>query len=384
MMRDVGCDVVRVESVRVPYWERGPIEEAEILLPTGAEPLTVCALGGSIATPDEGISAGVMEVRSFDELRGRANEARGKIVFFNRPMDPTIVNTFEAYGKAVDQRSSGAVHAARAGGVAALVRSVTTARDDVPHTGSLNYAAGETRIPAAAVSTLGADRLSSLLRTRPGLTVRLRLSCTSHPEALSGNVIGQITGSTKPDEVILVGGHLDAWDKGHGAHDDGAGCVQAIEVLRLFREIGFAPARTIRAVMFMNEENGNRGGKAYPVSPWRAGERHVAVIESDRGGFSPRGFTVEGDSALLDRVRRWEPLFQEMGGCSFTRGQSGTDVHPTAKLGVPGFGLIVDAHRYFDYHHSDNDIVDAVHPRELEVGAILEAFLCYLISEEGL
>jgi hypothetical protein len=385
MLRDIGCDVVRVESLLVPRWERGSFETATLLLPRGRkERLNICALGGSVATPKGGLTAGLIEVHTFEELERRRAEAKGKVVFFNRPMDPTVLHTFSAYGDAADQRSSGAIHAARAGAVGALVRSVTTALDDVPHTGAMHYADGEPEVPAAAVSTLGAARLSTLLRSSPDLRLTLRLSCRSLPDAPSGNVIGQITGSKFPNEVIVVRGHLDAWDKGHGAHDDASGCVQAVEVLRLFRELGIRPKRTVRAVMFMNEENGSRGGKAYAAAPERRGEEHVALIESDRGGFAPRGFSVEGDSALLWRVRRWQPLFEELGAGSFVSGYSGTDVEPTVKQGAAGFGLMVDFQRYFDYHHSANDTIDKVHPRELEAGAILEALLCYLISEEGL
>ncbi|MGB6121916.1 MAG: M20/M25/M40 family metallo-hydrolase, partial [Bacteroidota bacterium] len=223
-----------------------------------------------------------------------------------------------------------------------------------------------------------------LLRNGERVRVRLRLSCKTLSDVPSGNVLGQITGSDFPDEIILVGGHLDSWDKGTGAHDDGAGCAQAIEVLRLIREIGLTPRRTIRAVLFMNEESGNRGGPAYASAPGRARETHVAALESDRGGLDPRGFAVEGDSLLMEKVRRWQPLFEELGAGQIKAGHAGVDISAVVKKGVPGFGLLVDNHRYFDYHHSDNDTIDKVHRRELEMGAILQALLAYLISEEGL
>jgi hypothetical protein len=386
MMRRVGCEEVWVESLMVPRWVRGDVEEALIMTDGGADviPLSICAIGGSIATPDDGIIAEVVEVQSFEELRASGARAQGKIVFFNRPMDPTILNTFAAYGGAVDQRGSGAVEAAKMGGVAALVRSVTTQLDDVPHTGSMGYREEVVRIPAAAVSTLGANRLSELLRGEERVRVKMRLSCMTLPDVRSGNVVGQITGSEFPDEIILVGGHLDSWDKGTGAHDDGAGCAQAIEVLRLIQKLGLKPRRTIRAVLFMNEENGNRGGPAYASAPRRAGEKHIAAVESDRGGLDPRGFTVQGDSLLLEKVRKWQPLFEELEAGHFAEGYAGVDVSALVQKGVPGFGLLVDNHRYFDYHHSDNDTIDKVHRREIEMGAILEALLCYLIAEEGL
>lgn len=381
-----GFEPVVVESLMVPHWERGAVEEALLSLPGQEEsiPLSVCALGGSVATSPEGLEAEVVEVRSFEELRALGEKARGKIVLFNRPMDPATISTFEAYGDAVDQRSTGAIEAARAGAIAVLVRSVTHAQDDVPHTGSMRYAEDVTQIPGAAISVAGARLLSSALRQTPNARVRLRLSCRTLPDRWSANVYGQITGTEFPTEVVLVGGHLDAWDKGSGAHDDGAGCAQAFEVLNILKKAGLKPKRTIRAVFFMNEENGNRGGAAYVAAPARNGERHIAAVESDRGGFAPRGFCVEADSAVLETIRAWLPLFDLLGAGSIELGGAGVDIDSLVKTGVPGFGLDVDDHRYFDLHHSANDTIDKVHPRELEMGAVIQALLCYLISEHGL
>lgn len=384
MMEERGFAGVRLERVMVPHWERGPVEDA-VLIEDGAEtPLTVCALGGSIGTPDEGITAGVVEVRSFDELRALGDAARGKFVFFNRPFDRSKLNTFEGYGGAVDQRGGGAIEAARAGGVGAIVRSVTPVVDDVPHTGSMGYDDGVARVPGAAVSTLDADSLSARLRRNPLLRVRLRLSSRTLPDAESANVLGELRGSEFPEEIIVVSGHLDAWDKGSGAHDDGAGCVQAIRTLELLQAAGLRPRRTIRAVMFMNEENGLRGGRGYAEHPDRAKERHVAAIESDRGGFAPRGIQIQADSLVVRRVQEWAPYFRLLRAGELVPGYSGVDISPLVRGGVPGFGLDVETHRYFDYHHSGNDTLDKVHPRELEMGAIVQALLCYLISEEGL
>jgi len=386
MMISRGFDNVHLEHVMVPHWVRGPVEEAEILASRGrtAVPLSVCALGGSIATPEEGVTAEVIEVKSFEELQRLGRAAEGKVVFFNRPMDPGKLNTFESYGGAVDQRSRGAIEAAKVGGVAAIVRSMTLTLDDVPHTGQMNYADTVRKIPAAAVSTLGAQKLSKILSREKNVRVRLKLTCETLPDVPSANVVGEITGSEKPNEIIVVGGHLDSWDKGTGAHDDGAGCVQAIEVLSLIKKSGLRPRRTIRAVMFMNEENGLRGARAYPHAAERAGETHIAAIESDRGGFAPHGVSVHADSLVLEKVRRWISLFHKLGAGQIERGPSGADISQLVQRGVPGFALIVDTQRYFDYHHSDHDTIDKVHPRELEMGAIVEAFLCYLISEEGL
>lgn len=384
MMARLQFDNVRLQPVMVPHWVRGPVEEAAILnSPTvGTVPLTVCALGGSIATPETGLVAEVIEVKTFDELRGLGRKAAGRIVFFNRPMDAALFDTFAGYGGAVNQRSSGAVEAARAGGVAALVRSMTTALDDVPHTGAMNYDDGVPRVPAAAVSTRGADYLSAVIARDKNVTLRLKLTCETLPEAPSANVIGELRGSEKPDEIILIGGHLDSWDKGTGAHDDAAGCVQSIEAVRLLKTLGLQPRRTIRVVMFMNEENGLRGGREYAREAEAKKIKHVAAIESDRGGFAPRGFAVEADSAIVSRIAAWSPLFETFGAERIRRGGSGADISPLVQQGVPGLGLVPEPHRYFDYHHSDNDTIDKVNPRELELGAAALALMAYLLSEE--
>jgi len=386
MMRECGLTSVRVESLMVPCWVRGPLEEAILVDARGRQRdrLNVCALGGSIATPKEGITGEIVEVRSFEELRALGETPRGKIVLFNRPMDPSLLSTGEAYGGAVDQRSIGAIVAARAGAVGALVRSMTLALDAVPHTGATHYADTIPKIPIAAVSTMDAEKLHRIILQGKKPRLRLRLSCETRSDVPGANVLGELSGNEKPEEVIVVGGHLDSWDKGSGAHDDGAGCVQAIEALRLLREIGVKPKRTIRAVLFMNEENGSRGGRAYADAPGRRAERHIAAIESDGGGFTPRGFGVQGDSTLLRRVLRWQPLFDAINAGTIRPGYGGVDVSPIIDSGAAGFGLIVDHHRYFDYHHSDNDTLDKVHPRELEMGAIVEALLCYLLANEGI
>lgn len=386
MMEKRGFDNVHLEHIMVPHWERGPVEEAMITQSSlkPQTPLRICALGGSIATPDDGLEAEVVEVRSFEELHALGEAAKGKIIFFNRPMDPTKLNTFEAYGGAVDQRSRGAIEAAKAGGVAALVRSMTLAFDDVPHTGYMGYVDSVAKVPGAAISTAGAELLSGLLAREKHIKIRMKLACSTLPDAPSANVVGEITGWEKPNEVIVVGGHLDCWDKGQGAHDDGGGCVQAIEVVNLIKKLGLKPKRTIRVVLFMNEENGSRGGKGYPVASERKGEIHVAAIESDRGVSAPRGFTVQADSTVLAKVQGWKKFFSRFGADRIQAGGSGVDVSAIVANGAAGFGLDVETHRYFDYHHSDNDTFDKVHPREIEMGAIVEALLCYLISEEGL
>ncbi|MBX7151227.1 M20/M25/M40 family metallo-hydrolase [bacterium] len=381
-MESLGFDKVWLEPVMVPHWVRGDVEELTVIGPEKKR-LTITALGGSRPTPKEGITADVIEVHSFDELKALGETARGKIIFFNRPMDKSLITPFEAYGGAVDQRSKGASEAARAGGVAAIVRSMTMLHDDVPHTGAMRYNDSVPRVPAAAISLVGADFLSQLLAQNKKVTVNLKLSCDTLQDAESFNVIGEITGTEKPNEVVVIGGHLDSWDKGQGAHDDGAGCVQSIEAIRLLKSLGIKPKRTIRAVLFANEENGARGAKDYAAKD-RPGEKHIAAMESDGGGSMPRGFEVESDSLALPKIARWSYLFIPIDAGNVKKGGSGTDVEPLYKLGIPAIGLRVVPHRYFDYHHSDHDTIDKVNDRELELGAAAMALLAYVLAQEGI
>ena len=384
VMEHLGFDRVWLEPVTVPHWVRGDVEHGTILAngSRNARTLNITALGGSIGTPDRGITGEVVEVKSFEELRALGEKAKGKIVFFNRPMDRTLFHTFEAYGGAVNQRGRGAIEAAKAGGVAAIVRSMTTRLDYSPHTGGMGYDESVPKVPAAAISTNDAETLSELLATEKTVRVTFTLSAQTLPDVESANVIGEIRGSEKPEEVIVIGGHLDSWDKGQGAHDDGAGCVQSIEALRLLKALGLKPKRTIRAVMFMNEENGLRGGRAY-AAKGRPGEKHIAALESDAGGLMPRGFGV-GDSTAYTKLVQWAPLFAPIGADRIVLGGGGADIGPLALKGVPPIGLNVDPHRYFDYHHSDNDTIEAVNERELALGAAAMAILAYVIAQEGL
>ena len=338
-MERLGFDRVWLEPVTVPHWVRGSVEHGTILARGSrkAIPIRITALGGSIGTPGEGITAEAIEVKSFEELQALGDTAKGKIVFFNRPMDRTQFDTFTAYGGAVNQRGRGAIEAARAGGVAALVRSMTTRHDDFPHTGGMGYDETVAKVPGAAISTNDAEVLSNLLKKEKSVRVTIKLSAQTMPDAESFNVVGEIRGTEKPDEVILVGGHLDSWDKGQGAHDDGAGCVQSIEVIRLLKTLGLKPKRTIRAVMFMNEENGLRGGRAYAEKE-RPGERHIAAIESDAGGFNPRGFGV-GDSTAYAKLVKWASLFAPIGADRIELGGGGADIGPLHRTrGVPPSG----------------------------------------------
>lgn len=387
VMQDYGFDNVYLQPVMVPHWVRGQKEIGRIVnsRKMGTVEVNVCALGGSIGTGPSGISAPVIEVRSFDELKqlGEKN-VKGKIVFFNRAMDPTRINTFTGYGGAVDQRGSGASEAAKYGAVGALVRSMGSNLEDYPHTGGLRYAPNVPQIPALAISTRHAELLSKLLKDDSGLQFYMESHCEILPDAPSYNVIGEIKGSEYPEEIIVVSGHLDSWDLGQGAHDDGAGCVQAIEVLRLFKAMGYKPKRTVRAVLFMNEENGLRGGTEYARQALVKKEKHLAAMESDRGGFTPRGFTLSMDDAKKTKVRSWKPLLEPYGLADFSQEGGGADIGPLAPQGVPLMGYLPDSQRYFNYHHTAEDTFDKVDKRELEMGAAAMAAMVYLLDQYGL
>jgi carboxypeptidase Q len=384
VMEDLGFENVHTEPVMVPHWVRGFTEEAEVVLSSGEKiPLTICALGGSVATTKTGIVAEVVQVKSFDELHQLGETTRGKIIFYNRPMDPAKFNTFEAYGSAVNQRSAGAVEAGKVGGIAALVRSVTSRADDVPHTGAMHYNDSIPPVPAAAVSVKGADLLDSLLKIDPKLKVRIILSSRTMSDVESANVMGELKGSEKPGEVIVVSGHIDSWDKGQGAHDDGSGCVQSIEALRILKILGLQPKRTIRAVLFMNEEFGLQGGTAYATKD-RPGERHITAIEADMGGFTPRGFGISADSNAFTKISSWSYLLDYIDAGKITYGGGGADISELGRRGVITMGLRVDMQRYFDFHHSANDVIGAVNERELELGAIATAILAYVLAQEGI
>jgi len=306
---------------------------------------------------------------------------REKIVFFNRPMDPKLIDTFHAYGGCMNQRSEGAGEAVEYGAVAVIVRSLSLNLDDDPHTGNMRYVEGRKKIPAVAISTKSANYLSESLLKNPDLEFLMKTSCRQYDDVKSYNVVGQINGIENSDEIILVGGHLDSWDTGDGAHDDGAGCVQSLEVLRIFMDLGIKPKKTIRAVLFMNEENGNRGGKKYAELAKANKEFHIAAIESDRGGFTPRGFDVNGTEQDLKKISAWKGILEPYGLHVFRSGFGGVDIYPLKDQNVPLIGFIPDPQRYFDYHHSPEDVFENVNKRELELGAASMAALVYLISE---
>ena len=379
MMEEIGLDIVHLEPVSVRQWIRGPAEQARIV---GGEELSVMALGGSVGTGKKGVEAEVVEVQSLEECDSLGEKAKGKIVFFNRPMNPTLLNTFRAYGGAADQRVHGASRAAAQGALAVIIRSMTMRADDVPHTGIMRYDPNHSKIPAAAVSIKGAELLSDRLK-KGSAKVYLQMECEEREPVIRHNVVGDLRGRELPDEYVVVGGHLESWDAGTGAHDDGAGCMQALEAVRILKKLGVRPKRTIRAVMFMDEEMGGTGGRAYAQAEARKKEKHVAAFESDAGGFLPLGFGVRGSEEQVAAVAKFAYLMEHLGMFYIRAGFGGVDINPLWEQGVVTIGLQPSSQRYFDVHHSDNDVIDAVNPRELELGAVAMAVMVYVLAEEG-
>jgi len=381
LMKELNFDKVWLQPVMVPHWVRGKKEEAYFTVGNTKFNIPICALGGSIATSENGVTGEVIEVQSIEEAENLGEKLRGKIVFFNRPFDDTHIETFRAYGGCVDQRGSGAKATGKFGVLGVIVRSMTHNIDDYPHTGAMGYGdiPESEKVPTAAISTKAANSLSEKLKENPNLKFYFKQNCKTLPDAPSFNVIGELTGSEFSEKYITVGGHLDSWDLGDGAHDDGAGIVQSIEVLRLFKLNGIKPKHTIRVVLFMNEENGLRGGRKYAEEAKSNNEIHIAALESDSGGFTPRGFTFDS-SINHDLFMSWKALMAPYGLHEIKKGGSGADIGPLKSETIALFGYRPDSQRYFDYHHASTDTFDKVNKRELELGAASMASLIYLLD----
>lgn len=386
MLKEAGADTVYLQPCMVPHWVRGEKESGYIEIAGGTKyQLKLCALGNAVGTGKEGIKSTVIEVRSFKELDMLGEKIiKGKIVFFNFSMNPAYIRTFEAYRESGSARRSGPSQAAKYGAIGVMVRSLASNIDDYPHTGATGYNDSFPKIPAVAISTKDAEWLSLQLKKRMQLTVWFKTSCAMLADVPSFNVIGEIRGSVFPDEIITVGGHLDSWDLAEGAQDDGAGCVQSIEIIRALKASGIRPRRTIRAVMFMNEENGGRGGRAYRDEARRKKEQHIFALESDGGGFTPRGFSIGMKPEQENKVNQWKPLFYNYGVYEFISGGGGSDIEPLEEIGVPVAELMPDSQRYFDQHHAANDTFETVSKRELHLGAVNMAAFVWLVSEYGL
>lgn len=379
-LKKAGATKVWVQPVKVPVWVRGK-ESLKIKIGAGDwQTVNMLSLGNSEGTKGKDLVAEIIVVNNFKEFDQLTKaQVKGKIVLFNYPFQQHYIETFVGYSDAVRYRVSTASLVAKKGGVAALIRSTSTAFDDVPHTGSMHYEEGIKKIPAVALGPKTAERLARLA-SKTKIFAKLNSEASMQGETLTHSVIGEITG-TQDQQVIVVGAHLDSWDVGEGAHDDGTGVVQAIEVIRTFKKLGLKPKHTIRAVLFANEENGVRGGVTYADSLKAHNEPHIFAIESDSGGFSPNGFSFDMTEEQLAKVMPWQPLFKPYDAAKFVPGYSGTDIHPMKEHGVALAGLMPDSQRYFDLHHSPSDVFEAVNRRELLLGATVITQLIYMVDK---
>ncbi|RYY89879.1 MAG: M20/M25/M40 family metallo-hydrolase [Chitinophagaceae bacterium] len=392
-MQQAGADKVWLQECLVPHWVRGGRDRFQAERLTGGDarnrkwtvrPLNALALGNSKGS-NGALRAPVLAVRDFAELELKKDSVQGKIVFFNYPFNPRFVHTFEAYRDAGQYRGQGPVRAAKYGAVGVAIRSISGSTDNHPHTGTT--ASGDTlkTVPSVALGLRDADWLDSTIRS--GTTVYATMQTFGHflPDTIGHNVIGELRGTEFPDQIITIGGHLDSWDPAEGAHDDGAGVVHTIEVLRAFKALGYQPKHTIRFVLFANEENGLRGGRKYAEEAKAKGEQHIFALESDEGGFTPRGFGFTASDEQYRKFLSWQPLLAPYGAFDFRRGGGGSDIGPLAQqLKTPTCGFLPDSQRYFDVHHASNDVFENVNKRELELGALNIAALIYLVDQHGL
>ncbi|MFK5959175.1 MAG: M20/M25/M40 family metallo-hydrolase [Lutibacter sp.] len=382
LMRELKFDKVWLQPIMVPHWVRGEKEEAYFTSNNIKYNIPICALGGSISTPKNGITGKVVEVKSLKEAEQLGEKLRGKIVFFNRPFDATLLETFRAYGGCVDQRVYGAKTTGKFGVLGVIVRSMTSYIDDYPHTGNMYYGdiSENQKVPTAAISTKAANLLSKKLKENSTLKFYFKQNCKTLPDAPSFNVIGEIIGSKYPNKYITVGGHLDSWDLAQGAQDDGAGVVQSLAVAQLLKLNNIKPKHTIRVVLFMNEENGLRGGKKYAEEAKTKNEIHIAALESDAGGFTPRGFSFTATPKNQELIKSWKTVLAPYGLTSIGEGHSGSDIGPLKSETISLVGYRPDSQRYFKYHHSALDTFEIVNQRELELGAASITSMIYLLD----
>jgi len=378
-LRDAGADKVWLQEVMIPVWERGK-ESLQIQTSNGKwKYLKMLSLGNSEGTKGKDVSGEIIMVKSMEEYEKLSPEqVKGKIVFFNYPFSQSFVETFRGYGDAAKYRVNAASLTAKKGGKFAVIRSLSSAFDDVPHTGGMRYE-NENKIPAVAIGNTTADELEKLLQSQK-VSAKLNSNCGMKGEKRSHSVIGEITGK-KDKSVIVVGGHLDSWDVGEGAHDDGAGIVQSIEVLRTFKKLGIQNNHTIRVVCFANEENGVKGGIQYGKTAKANNEKHLFALESDAGRFAPRGISLEMDDEKRNQIKGWTNLFLPYGVYNFEGTYSGTDIYPLRDMGVPTAELVPESQRYFDIHHTEEDTFEKVNRRELLLGAVAMTQMIYMIDK---
>jgi hypothetical protein len=388
-MQEAGADNAWLQECMVPHWVRGGKDEATAFYTASgkgktlaSKKLDVLALGNSIGSMKP-LKREVIEVKNFAELEAKKDQIKGKIVFYNYPFNNTFVHTFEAYSDAVIYRGQGPSRAAKYGAVAVIVRSMSNSTDNNPHTGATNYNDSFPKVPAVAIGLQDADWLSNALKEQ-NLSVTLLTHGAFLPDTIGHNVIGELKGTEFPNEYITIGGHLDSWDPAEGAHDDGTGCVQTIEVLRTLKALGYRPKHTIRFVLFANEENGTRGGRKYADEAKAKGEKQIFALESDEGGFTPRGFGISANDQQYAKAVSWKELLSPYGACEFRRGGGGSDIGPLERTSnTPLAGFMPDSQRYFDIHHSRNDVFENVNKRELLLGAVNMAGLVYLVDKYG-
>jgi carboxypeptidase Q len=384
VMNESGADKAWMQECMVPHWVRGGKDITTAATGAKKKELDVLALGNSMGSGSNGITGEVIEVKSFEDLDAKKDLVKGKIVFYNYKFNPTFIRTFQSYGDANKYRGGGPSAAAKYGAAGVIVRSMSHSTDNNPHTGATRYDSAYAKIPAVAIGLKDADWLSETLAKQKA-TVFLKTNGHFLPDTIGHNIIGELKGSEFPNEIITVGGHLDSWDVCEGAHDDGAGVVQTIEILRAFKALGYTPKRTIRFVLFANEENGGRGGNKYADEAKAKGEKHIFALESDAGGFTPRGLGVTGTEQQYQKFLQWKDLIAPYGASEFSRGGGGSDIGPLNRaFNTPTGSLNPDSQRYFDIHHARSDVFENVNKRELELGSVNMAALIYLIDKYGL
>lgn len=386
-LKKLGADKVFLQECMMPNWKRGGKDLAAVVLQNGKKTnrsLDVLALGNSLGTGGKPLVAEVVAVQDFDEMEAKKDQLKGKIVYFNNKFNPTNIQTFKSYGEAGQYRRSGPSRAAKYGAVGVMIRSLTEATDNNPHTGTTGYDEAFPKIPAIALGNYDADYIWSITRNS-NIKVSMTTNGSFGPDVVGHSVVAELTGTEFPNEYITVGGHLDSWDVNEGAHDDGAGIVQTIEIMRTLKALGYKPKRTLRFVLFANEENGMRGGNKYAEEAKKNNEKHVFALESDAGGFTPRGFGFTVSPAQLTKIQNWLPLLKPYGTEFLQAGGGGADIGPLNKtFGTPIAGLMPDSQRYFDIHHARSDVFENVNKRELHLGAVNMAALIYLVDQYGL
>ncbi len=387
-MKNAGADNVILQECMVPHWVRGGTDNAMIIYKDRNDnqqkySLHILALGNSAGSGVNGVQAPLIRVNSFDDLEAKKKELQGKIVFYSVPFDDTLINTFAAYGKNVVYRAAGADRAAKYGAVGVIIRSMSNTPGNYPHTGSLRYNDSTKKIPAAALGLDDVKKLDTLFDENIPVACSLFTYGKMLPDTVAHNIIGVLKGTEHPEQIITVGGHLDSWDPAEGANDDGTGVVQTIEVLRVLKALNYQPKHSIQFVLFANEENGTRGAKKYADEAKRNNEQHIFALESDAGGFTPRGFAFDvSDNTVMQKINGWKPLFTPYYGDRFERGEAGADIGYLKQ--TPQAGLSPDSQRYFYIHHAATDVFENVDIREMKLGAINMAALIYLVDKYGL